>query len=87
VRGCAATEEDDAIQVIVDAMTQGDIAGTRVLRLFSEREPSDEWKQYVAQHWPRARVTWGFNHGEDAKMEAALERLLSPNSKPWWKFW
>ena len=50
VTGIAATENDDAIQLIVDMMAQEGIAGEEVLRLYSERLPSDEWRAYIVKH-------------------------------------
>jgi hypothetical protein len=83
----AATADDDAIQNIVDALAQHGIRGERVVRLYSERKPSDQWYKYFAVHWPRAAVTWSFGPGEEAQFEAAIEKLRSSTSKPWWKFW
>jgi hypothetical protein len=85
--GKAATENDDAIQFIVDLMAEEGISGDRILRLYSERKPSPKWYEYFAEHWPNAAVTWSFAPGEDAKMEAAVDELLIKGVKPWWKFW
>ena len=86
ITGQAMTENDDAIQVIVDLMAQENISDERVLRLYSERKPSPRWYEYFAQHWPQAEVTWSFGPGDDAKMEAAVSKLLK-GKRPWWKFW
>jgi hypothetical protein len=85
--GWAATEDDDAIQFIVNLMVQEGISGDCVLRLYSERQPSLDWRKYFAEHWPNAAITWSFEVGEDAKMEAAVEQVLRESRKPWWKFW
>lgn len=71
--GQAATEKDDAIQIIVDRMAQEGITGERILRLYSERKPSPEWYAYFARHWPNAAVTWSFGPGQNAEMETAID--------------
>jgi hypothetical protein len=87
ITGSAATENDDAIQFIVDLMAQEGIDGACVLRLYSERKPSPEWSEYFAAHWPNAEITWSFGPGEEAKMEAAVDKLVTKSKKPWWSFW
>ena len=87
ITGSAATENDDAIQFIVDLMAQEGIDGECVLRLYSERQPSPEWQEYFAAHWPNAAVTWSFAKGAEAMFEAAVRELLSEPKKPWWRFW
>ena len=87
IKAGAATENDDAIQLIVDLMVQQGITGDKVLRLYSERQPSAEWYDYFAKNWPNVAVTWSFAPGEDAKMEATVGKDMAKLSKPWWKFW
>ncbi len=87
ITGSAATENDDAIQFIVDLMAREGINGDCVLRLYSERQPSPEWQEYFAAHWPNAAITWSFEPGEAAKMDAAVGELLGESKKPWWRFW
>lgn len=90
ITGSAATARDDAIQLIVDSMAREGVGGEGVIRLYSERRPSDKWYQYFAAHWPNVAVTWSFAAGEDAKMEASIERVLKSrkkSKKPWWRFW
>lgn len=87
IMGKAATENDDVCQFIVNLMAEEGISGNRILRFYSERQPSAEWCKYFAQHWPNAAVTWSFGPGDDAKMEAAVDELLTKGTKPWWKFW
>jgi hypothetical protein len=86
ITGSAATENDDAIQFIVDLMAQEGIVGDDVLQLDSERRPSPEWCAHFAAHWPNAAITWSFEPGEEAKMEAAVEKLHGGSRKPWWRF-
>ncbi|MFO0892196.1 MAG: hypothetical protein U0790_24045 [Isosphaeraceae bacterium] len=87
ITGSAATEDDDAIGFIVDLMAQQGIPGDRVLRLYSERQPSPEWQDYFAAHWPNAAITWSFAPGEEATLDAAVNELLGGAKKPWWRFW
>ena len=87
ITGTAATENDDAIQFIVDLMAREGIGGAKVMSLYSERQPSPEWYEYFEKHWPNVAVTWSFGPGDDAKMEAEVGRLLAKPDKPWWKFW
>jgi hypothetical protein len=87
IKASAATADDDAIQSIVDLMAEQGISGEKVLRLYSERQPSPEWYAYFAEHWPKVAVTWSFGPGEDARMEAEVGKLLTKRDKPWWKFW
>ncbi|HYE20838.1 MAG TPA: hypothetical protein VEA69_20495 [Tepidisphaeraceae bacterium] len=87
IKASAASADDDAIRFIVDLMKQEGISGDRVVRLYSERQPSPEWCEYFATHWPNAAVTWSFCPGEDARMEAVVGKLLAKRDKPWWKFW
>ena len=61
--------------------------GDCVRQLYSERQPSPEWYEYFAAHWPNAAITWSFAPGEDAKMEAAVRAIRRESTKPWWKFW
>src|SRR4051812_35951 len=60
IKASAATANDDAIQFIVDLMAQQGISGDKVLRLYSERQPSPEWYEHFAKHWPNVAVTWSF---------------------------
>jgi hypothetical protein len=87
ITGAAATENDDAIELILSVMEQENIAAVQVVRLYSEREPSEDWKTYIEQHWPRAQITWGVNRGEDEQLDSFVEVMFAPPSKPWWKFW
>ena len=87
VKAIAATSDDDAIQFIVDLMAQQGISGEKVLRLYSERQPSAEWYAYFAEHWPNVALTWSFGPGDDIKMEAEVGNLLANRNKSWWKFW
>jgi hypothetical protein len=87
ITGTAVTENDDAIQFIVDLMAKEGISGDKVLSLYSERKPSPEWYEYFEKHWPNVAVTWSFGPGEDARMEAEVEKLLTKRAKPWWKLW
>ena len=43
ITGSAATEDEDAIQNIVNLLAREGIDGDCVLRLYSERQPSPEW--------------------------------------------
>jgi hypothetical protein len=67
-------------------MSQQGITGNKVLRLYSERRPSDEWYRYFERHWPNVIVTWSFGPGEDAQFESCVEQILSAK-QPWWRFW
>jgi hypothetical protein len=87
ITGSAATEKDDAIQFIVDLIAQEGISGDCVIALYSERQPSPEWYEYFAAHWPNAGITWSFAAGDDAKMEAAIGKLRGQSNRPWWRFW
>jgi hypothetical protein len=87
ITGSAATEQDDAIQLIVDLMAEVSVSGAQIVRLYSERQPSPQWYEYFAQHWPNVEVTWSFGSGEEAVMEEALDDLYRRGAKPWWKFW
>ena len=87
VTASAATKDDDAIRMIVDRLAQNGIAGSQVTRLYSERQPSPDWCLWFAEHWPHVAVTWSFAEGEGAKMEAAIDKLLTRPEKPWWKVW
>ena len=86
ITGTAVTADDDAIQFIMDMMKEQGIPGSRALRLYSERKPSEEWLLFFKNNWPHVPVTWSFEPGEDAKMEKAVDKLLS-RKKPWWRFW
>jgi len=86
ITGTAVTEHDDAIQFIVDMMTEQGISGDKVRRLYSERQPSPEWYEYFERNWPNVKVTWSFTPDEEAEFEEAVGKLLSAK-KPWWKFW
>lgn len=83
----ADTAADDAIQNIVDALREHGIRDDQVVRLYSERKPSDEWYAFFAENWPQVAVTWSFADGEEAEFEAALDQLRRSQGKPWWKFW
>jgi hypothetical protein len=87
ITGGAATEDDDAIRFIVDLMEREGISGDSVLQLYSERQPSPQWYAYFAAHWPNANITWSFAAGEEARMGAAIDRLVGGPKKPWWRFW
>jgi hypothetical protein len=87
IKASAATANDDAVQIIVDLMAQEGISGDKVLRLYSERQPSPDWYEYFAKHWPNVAVTWSFGPHDDAKMEAEVGKLPAKRDKPWWKFW
>jgi hypothetical protein len=87
ITGSAATEQDDAIQLIVDLMAEVGVSGPQIVRLYSERQPSPQWYEYFAQHWPNVEVTWSFGPGEEAMMDEALDDLYRQDAKPWWKFW
>jgi hypothetical protein len=87
ITGSAATENDDAIKFIVELMGEEGINGNCILRLYSERIPSAEWFEYFKHNWPNAAVTWSFGPGDNTKMEAAVDKLLTNREQSWRKFW
>ncbi len=84
----AETEDDDAIRMSLDALTEQGISHTLVTRVYSERQPHPDWIDYFTTHLPHTAITWSFAAGESAtKIKTEVSKALLRTKKPWWKFW
>jgi hypothetical protein len=86
ITGTAMTEHDDAIQFVVNMMSDQGITGDKVLRLYSEHRPRQDWLEFFNRNWPNAKISWSFDPGEDDQFAKHVNKLVSPK-KSWWKFW